>query len=159
MLTLFCKNFGFWAVRRIANLVDLEERWKMNICSQKSASIQKRTSCPKFAEASKRYQPPVISLALFLFLSFSFLRALTWGWSELPKRLRSLGQKENTQKGTSLIAYLPAQLQLVAQLQPFVLAEWKVSAARTGRSKTETEGWWKKESPRDEHRSPVDEQI
>ena len=36
----------------------------MSISLQNLASIQPRTSSPKFAEASKRYPPPVINLAL-----------------------------------------------------------------------------------------------
>ena len=64
MLTKFSEIFESGAVQRIAILVDLEKCCKMSIWTQKSASIQKRTSCPKFAEASKRYPTPVISLAL-----------------------------------------------------------------------------------------------
>ena len=46
------------------NLVDLEKCCKMDICSQKSAWIQPRTSPPKLAEASKHHPPPVINAAL-----------------------------------------------------------------------------------------------
>ena len=42
-LTSVCWNFEIWAVRRIANLVDLEKCWKMTIYLQKSVSIQPRT--------------------------------------------------------------------------------------------------------------------
>ena len=61
---MFGLDFG--AVRRIANLIDLHKILKMStsISLQKSALIQLRTSSPKFAEASKRYPPPVINLAL-----------------------------------------------------------------------------------------------
>ena len=45
---VFCWNFEVWAVQRNVNLVDLEKCWKMSIWSQKSASIQPRTSLPKF---------------------------------------------------------------------------------------------------------------
>ena len=65
-MTYFLLKFEIWAVQRIANLVDLEKCWKMSIWLQKSALIQKRTSCLKFAEASKRYHPPVKNLALTL---------------------------------------------------------------------------------------------
>ena len=47
----FCKNpkeFEFEAVQRIVNLVELEKRWKMSIWLQNLASIQPRTSPPKF---------------------------------------------------------------------------------------------------------------
>ena len=47
----FCKilrKFGFRAVQRVLNLVDLKKCWKMSIWTQKSALIQKRTSPPKF---------------------------------------------------------------------------------------------------------------
>ena len=53
MLTRFCESFGFSAVRRIASLLDLEKRCKMSIWLQKSASIQPRTSLPKFHEGSE----------------------------------------------------------------------------------------------------------
>ena len=44
--------------------VDLGESFPTHIYVQNLASIQSRTSSPKFAEASKRYPPPVINLAL-----------------------------------------------------------------------------------------------
>ena len=45
----FCENFEFRAVRRrVLNLVDREKCCKMSIWTQKSASIRKRTSPPKF---------------------------------------------------------------------------------------------------------------
>ena len=48
------------------NLVDLGKinAEKMTLWLQNSTLIQPRTSSPKFAEASKRYHPPVINLAL-----------------------------------------------------------------------------------------------
>ena len=50
-LTNFCKDFEFGAVRRCANLVDLEKCFKkMSIRLQKSASIQPRTSRLKNAD-------------------------------------------------------------------------------------------------------------
>ena len=49
----FCWNFEIWAVRRIANLVDLEKCWKMSIWLQKSASIQPRTSLLKFDDLAR----------------------------------------------------------------------------------------------------------
>ena len=52
----FCKicwNFEICAVRRIANLVDLEKCWKMSIWLQKSASIQPRTSLLKFDDLAR----------------------------------------------------------------------------------------------------------
>ena len=48
--TNFCRNFEFRPVRRNVDLVDLEKCCKMIPCSQKSASIQRRTSPPKFLE-------------------------------------------------------------------------------------------------------------
>ena len=45
--------------------VDLSESFPTSIYLQNVASIQTRTSSPKFAEASKRYPPPVIHLALW----------------------------------------------------------------------------------------------
>ena len=47
-LAIFDWNFESGAVQRFANLVDLEKCCKMRIWTQKSASIQKRTSLPKF---------------------------------------------------------------------------------------------------------------
>ena len=47
-LANFCEYFEYGAVRRCANLVDLEKCFKMSIWLQKSASIQKRTSPLKF---------------------------------------------------------------------------------------------------------------
>ena len=44
--------------------VDLGESFPTSFYLQMLASIQPRTSSPKFAEASKRYPPPVIKLAL-----------------------------------------------------------------------------------------------
>ena len=44
------ENFECGAVRRCMNLVELEKCWKMRIWTQKSALIQQRTSCLKFAE-------------------------------------------------------------------------------------------------------------
>ena len=44
--------------------VDLGESFPTSIHLQNLASIQPRTSSPRFAEASKRYPPPVINLAL-----------------------------------------------------------------------------------------------
>ena len=43
----FLKNFGFRAVEKYANLVDLEKCCKMTIWSSRSASIQPRTSLGK----------------------------------------------------------------------------------------------------------------
>ena len=48
--TNFCRNFEFRPVRRNVDLVDLEKCCKMIPWSQKSASIQRRTSPPKFLE-------------------------------------------------------------------------------------------------------------
>ena len=47
-LTKFCEYFELGAVRRFVYLVDLEKCFKMSIWLQTSASIQKRTSPPKF---------------------------------------------------------------------------------------------------------------
>ena len=44
--------------------VDLGESFPTSIHLQNVASIKPRTSSPKFAEASKRYPPPVVNLAL-----------------------------------------------------------------------------------------------
>ena len=48
-LTNFCEHFEFGAVRRITNLVDLENMLKkMSVWLQKSALIPPRTSSLKF---------------------------------------------------------------------------------------------------------------
>ena len=47
MLTIFGWNFEIWAVQKYVNLVDLEKCCKMSNWTQKSASIQPRTSLPK----------------------------------------------------------------------------------------------------------------
>ena len=41
------RKFGFRAVQRVLNLVDLKKCWKMSIWTQKSVLIQRRTSPPK----------------------------------------------------------------------------------------------------------------
>ena len=46
------KEFECEAVQRYGNLVDLEKSWKMTIYLQRLASIQPRTSPPKFGPAS-----------------------------------------------------------------------------------------------------------
>ena len=76
MLKKFPEIFESGAVQRRAILVDLEKCCKMSIWTQKSASIQKRTSCPKFAEASKRYPTPVISLALIAVAHIALTRSV-----------------------------------------------------------------------------------
>ena len=59
--TKFCWDFHFQPVQRNVNIVDLEKCWKMRIWTQKSASIQKRTSPLKFdnfAEKSEKDTVP-----------------------------------------------------------------------------------------------------
>ena len=58
IVTKFSEFLEFGAVQKIANIADLEKRCKMSTWLQKSALIQKRTSCQKFAEASKQRPTP-----------------------------------------------------------------------------------------------------
>ena len=51
-------NFEFGTVQRFMNLVDLEKCWKITIWLQKSASIQPRTSLPKFDQPALLPTPP-----------------------------------------------------------------------------------------------------
>ena len=50
----FLQNFEFGAVQRFLNLVDLEKCCKMRIWTQKSASIQQRTSPLKFGDLAEK---------------------------------------------------------------------------------------------------------
>ena len=53
--------FGIQKVQRNANLVDLEKCSKMSIYLQKSASIQRRTSPPKFDQPALLPTPPWVT--------------------------------------------------------------------------------------------------
>ena len=48
-------------MQRIANLVDLEKCCKMSIWTQKSASIQKRTSPLKFDDSAEKSEKSSVS--------------------------------------------------------------------------------------------------
>ena len=50
IMTTFSWNFKIWAVQKYVHLVDLVESFPTSIWSQKSASIQPRTSLSKFEE-------------------------------------------------------------------------------------------------------------
>ena len=67
MLRIFAKiikilhNIEFGAVQRNVNLVDLEKCWKMRIWTQKSASIQKKTSPLKFDNFAEKSEKDTVS--------------------------------------------------------------------------------------------------
>ena len=61
---IFNENFEIGERCEGVHCVDLGESFPTSIYLQNLASIQPRTSSPKFAEASKRYPPPVTNLAL-----------------------------------------------------------------------------------------------
>ena len=63
----FAKFPGFKAVQRNGNLVDLEKWWKMRLLSLSEASIQPRTSLPKFLwnRGSQTGVSPVMLAARF----------------------------------------------------------------------------------------------
>ena len=66
MFPVFFPNFRLWIPKRCKGLhcADLGESLATSIYLENLASIQPSTSSPRFAEASKRYPPPVINLAL-----------------------------------------------------------------------------------------------
>ena len=62
---IFNENFEIGERCKGVHFVNLGESFPTSIYLQNLASIQPRTSSPKFAEASKRYPTPVINLALY----------------------------------------------------------------------------------------------
>ena len=61
MLSIFSEHLKFSALQRFANLVDLEQCCKMSIWTQKSASIQKRTSPLKFDDSAEKSEKSSVS--------------------------------------------------------------------------------------------------
>ena len=66
--TKFCWDFHFQPVQRNVNLVDLEKCWKMRIWTQKSASIQKRTSPLKFDNFAEKSEKDTVSIGIVSFI-------------------------------------------------------------------------------------------